>query len=226
MTTKQKTYPFAALLQKGKDEKVNNAVLDVLRDGNTLMRNTQIFRALIQKRPQVVISYEAAKEKLLAALDRRRRGGPYFHHPVLAAHPWLVPYILAAREPASLVWGQNGKPYYVGFACKGTQTITYPDQDGIAQPLKIPRDLIMGFVNGERFTPMINIVSTFFISQDAARELLGLDPEPETKPPPSGPTSPAGRLIETNYTPPTPPVSPKDAAAVYKGNQSQQLKLF
>ncbi len=226
MVARQKTYPFAELLKKGQDAKSASAVLDVLQEGNTVMLNAQIFRALMQKRPQVVLSYDTAKEKVLAALDPTRKTAPYFHHPVLVTQPWLMPYILAAREPASLVWGQNGKPYYVGFACKGTQTLSYQEAGNITQPIKIPRDLIMGFVNGERFTPMKNIVSTFSISQDAARELLGLPQEPEAKPPPSGPTSPTGGLIETNYTPPTRPVSPQDAAAVYKNNQPQQLKLF
>ncbi|MFA6279235.1 MAG: hypothetical protein WC612_00385 [Bdellovibrionales bacterium] len=200
--------------------------MSVLREGNTLMLNAQIFRALMQKRPQVVISYEAAKEKLLAALDRRRGAAPYFHHPVLASHPWLVPYILAAREPASVAWGQNGKPYQVGFTCKGTQSLVYPDQDGIAQPIKIPHVLVMGFVNGERFAPMTALESTFPLSKAAANALLGLEPEPGTKTPPSGPTSPVSGLIEANYTPPAHRPTTKDAAKVYKDHQPQQLKLF
>lgn len=226
MVAKQKTYPFAALLEKGQDPKSVSAVLDALRDGNRLMLNVQIFRALIQKRPQVVITYDDAKERVSAALDRQRREAPYFHHPVLAAHPWLMPYILAVREPASLVWGQNGRPYHVSFACKGIQTLAYQDADNIMQPIKIPRALIMGFVNGERFTPMTSIESTFPISKAAAWEMLGLEPEPEIKTPPSGPLSPTGGLIETNYTPPTRPVSSKKATEAYQKNQPRQLKLF
>ncbi|MFA4846522.1 MAG: hypothetical protein WC654_08290 [Patescibacteria group bacterium] len=111
MTNKQPTYAFANLLRKNenpkRDDRIVKMVEPILRDGNTLMLNAQIFRAIMNKAPSINLFYQRAKQIV------KDKTPNYTHHEVFAAHPWLVPFVMAVRAGSANAWSEKA---YVNYS--------------------------------------------------------------------------------------------------------------
>ena len=210
-------------------ERIRNFVRPVLEDGDMIMRNTQIFRALVMKAPGITLSYERAKKIITDKIPE------YSNNELLASHPKLMPYMVTLRAPSLNAWSEKAYVnYLVGFDCesklwltkkevewceasgiKGVRTdkaikppqrkMWYQDVEGHTQSVMMPYFIQMGFPNGRKFERMTKRPSLFLISDEIPYASIESIPPLKNNPTSSGPTSSVPPEIIEKYAAPLQP---------------------
>ncbi|HAX90998.1 MAG TPA: hypothetical protein DCY07_02155 [Rhodospirillaceae bacterium] len=231
---------FTCSLDMHRAERIRNFVRPRLEDGDVIMRNSQIFRALVMKAPGVSLSYDGAKQIITDKIPE------YSNNIILGSHPEWMPYMVALRAASLNVWSEKAYVnYQVCFDCdsklwltdkekiwceesgiKGVRTDkaikppqqkqTYLDVDGHTQFVKMPYFIQMGFCNRGKFTRMTKVPSLFLISEEIPYTSIESIPPLKKKSTQSGPSSSVPPEVIEGYTAPSVPPDVSKAVKAYK----------